>query len=519
MSRIRIVKGNITKIIGENYKVYSKEDIENIGSKVIQVGKKDGVSYGKNEKAPLLKEDAKCIVHIRPKEDWRGEFAFDWFREGNSALLDDVDFNEIVGKHYKYDEKEILKKLEKNIKDIYITDPNKWYVLEKDSDQNIIGAKNFFKKDPQYLSMDNCLDKLKQMYQVFRYKPKEDGEEKTYYASIIGLFPENERYGPGEASLNMHIEFLTDEKPDHLIFKVDGMEITDQHPIIGLSRYKIENPNTLETLIIKCKARSGKNGVVELFYNTTKSIQVYSVKNQIESLAGVIKFINTTAVQKKKVLIIKVKTSQGILGVPKENSLLIFEKVLNQCMLRPEFLIEDKNGKKFELDISKEKYQFKEKCHVNYNGDKKTWTMNDKDNELGEMLVNELTEQFPDYLGSEYFRLYFLDIISQDGNSIEKGYSKPTSNFGIMFKSHDAETIAHECLHGLGLPHTFSYNTSSYGNNIINYKAQTTKNIMDYSGMKNNPLEIFNGKKSTYIPQEEYYLYYWQWKKVNKNIQ
>lgn len=50
MSRTRIVKGNITKIIGGNYKRYSKDDIENIGSKVIQIGKEGGVSYGEAEK-------------------------------------------------------------------------------------------------------------------------------------------------------------------------------------------------------------------------------------------------------------------------------------------------------------------------------------------------------------------------------------------------------------------------------------------------------------------------------------
>lgn len=50
MSRTRIVKGNITKIIGGNYKRYSQSDIENIGEKVIQIGKSDGVSYGIVEK-------------------------------------------------------------------------------------------------------------------------------------------------------------------------------------------------------------------------------------------------------------------------------------------------------------------------------------------------------------------------------------------------------------------------------------------------------------------------------------
>ncbi|MDY3548861.1 hypothetical protein PG291_09635 [Riemerella anatipestifer] len=54
MSRTRIVKGNITKIIGGNYKRYSKDDIVNIGSKVIQIGKEGGVTYGEPE-APSKK--------------------------------------------------------------------------------------------------------------------------------------------------------------------------------------------------------------------------------------------------------------------------------------------------------------------------------------------------------------------------------------------------------------------------------------------------------------------------------
>src|SRR5690606_38537775 len=140
----------------------------------------------------------------------------------------------------------------------FIKDTNVWYIVEKDSDKNITGAKEYFRKDPQFLSADNSLDRLKFLYQGFSYISKE-GEEKIYYSSILGLFPENENYGPNQADLNLHIDFLTDEKPDYLIFKVDGIEITEQHPIIGLSRCKIENPNSLESLSIKCKARGGKN--------------------------------------------------------------------------------------------------------------------------------------------------------------------------------------------------------------------------------------------------------------------
>ncbi|MDR2237203.1 MAG: hypothetical protein LBE92_13865 [Chryseobacterium sp.] len=53
MSRTRIVKGNITKIVGGNYKIYSKENIENYSAqKVVQVGKEKGVLYGNPEEPP-----------------------------------------------------------------------------------------------------------------------------------------------------------------------------------------------------------------------------------------------------------------------------------------------------------------------------------------------------------------------------------------------------------------------------------------------------------------------------------
>lgn len=526
MSRTRIVGGKYTIKVGGDYNMYSASDIITTAGKEIIETSDEGIFWGDNPKLPPpIKSDAKCIVYARPKATWKGEFAFDWFREGNSLLLDDVDFNEIVGKYYSKPEKELVKIIEKenisSLSDNFIKDPNQWYIVDKDSDNNITGAKEYFKKDPQFLSADNSLDKLKEIYQGFRYTPKGSEEEKIYYSSIIGLFPENEDYGPNQAELNLHIEFLTDEKPDYLIFRVDGIEITEQHPIIGLSRYKIENPTELEALTIRCKARGGKNGVIELFYNRTKDIQIYSVKKSEndkfpEHLAGVIKFVNPTAAQKKKILIIKVQTAANEIGEPKTNSLSIFEKVLNQCLLQPDFITHDKDGKEFKLDISQEKHQFREKCKATQ---KDGVTTIFSTGYLGKMMVDELQSQFPNYMGSEYFRLYFLDVLYKDKSSMIRGYSNPNDNFGIMFKNHDPETIAHECLHGLGLPHTFSYDIKKYGKDTFAYKAQTTQNIMDYSAMKNNPIEVYNGKTNTHTPKEEYYLWYWQWKKVNRNIQ
>ncbi|MFC6269720.1 hypothetical protein [Frigoriflavimonas asaccharolytica] len=53
MSRTRIVKGNVTKIVGKSYKIYSKENIENYSAKkIIQVGKEGGVLYEEPETPP-----------------------------------------------------------------------------------------------------------------------------------------------------------------------------------------------------------------------------------------------------------------------------------------------------------------------------------------------------------------------------------------------------------------------------------------------------------------------------------
>lgn len=67
MSRTRIVKGNITKIIGGNYKIYSKDNIENNASKVIQVGKESGVTYGEPTKPPNIEFKPKKIK-FRPNK-------------------------------------------------------------------------------------------------------------------------------------------------------------------------------------------------------------------------------------------------------------------------------------------------------------------------------------------------------------------------------------------------------------------------------------------------------------------
>lgn len=75
-----------------------------------------------------------------------------------------------------------------------------------------------------------------------------------------------------------------------------------------------------------------------------------------------------------------------------------------------------------------------------------------------------------------------------------------------MFNIHTATTIGHECLHGLGLPHSF------FGTDYI-YKAQKTDNVMDYSHLERDKV---NNQASTKLDRVS--TWYWQWKKINTNI-
>lgn len=91
-------------------------------------------------------------------------------------------------------------------------------------------------------------------------------------------------------------------------------------------------------------------------------------------------------------------------------------------------------------------------------------------------------------------------------NSGAAGYCRQDENYhyGVMFSQHNEYTIAHECLHGLGLPHSF------FGDSFV-YQAQKTDNIMDYSHQERDMVNggVFH-KKIDRIAT-----WYWQWQIIN----
>ncbi|WP_449399661.1 hypothetical protein [Chryseobacterium wanjuense] len=103
MSKIRFVKGKITEIINEDYNVYSVSDVVvNARGEIRQTGVEKGVSFGNPKHVPGIELPAKCVVHFRPKNNWKGEdYGFDWMRLGETSSFGDKDYKDIIAEQYK----------------------------------------------------------------------------------------------------------------------------------------------------------------------------------------------------------------------------------------------------------------------------------------------------------------------------------------------------------------------------------------------------------------------------------
>lgn len=87
MSRIRIVKGKFTEVVGKDYNIYSASSIvDNAMGEIVEKGEEKGVSYGIAKKAPLV---GKYVVEMY----WT-------YGENNTKLMNEskffVDMNLVV---------------------------------------------------------------------------------------------------------------------------------------------------------------------------------------------------------------------------------------------------------------------------------------------------------------------------------------------------------------------------------------------------------------------------------------
>ena len=520
------IQAEETNIAGKKQLFMHSDKVAKVNSlEQIQINAKNGNSLT-NIPDPFLFLEmflfANCIVQFRPQSSWKGEFGFDWFRIGDTGRAGDVSYDTIIGQYYDNDSN--------NATVLRNTDINTWT--------------RFFRLDPQptRFSEFNRLDQLKREYGIKHYTIEKDSSNKDiikpYYIPILSLFPRQQDPNDprkfietGEAELKLHIQFgtiekdgkKTKDKPDRLRFEMDGILMNDNHPFVKVNNPEIVKKNIDEKIDITITCI---NSFTENKYIKVWAIKLNDKQEEIEKRqAGALKIIAPSYQMQKDIVIVKIRTSNGI-GAPSNYNQL--SRNLRQALIIPNIVEKrrDASGqmKEIILDLRVPSSNYGQ---VDFNAEYEVIAGNIKKNKGNKNISidNLLNQQLKRIYGNvfdNHFKLFFIantyksvSIGDEGGSGSTAGYSNVLTDYGIMFGTHDAKTIGHETLHGLGLYHTFSDNIELQhaADSKYIYKALVTDNVMDYSENEIDKVTMEAHKPITRIST-----WYWQWKIINPNI-
>ncbi|OWP78791.1 hypothetical protein [Flavobacterium oreochromis] len=514
MSRTRIVGGNLIKITGGTYRIFAKKGIEFHSNGKIIMNAEGGTVYGEPESPPVIQANitlpAKCIVQFRPKNGWKGEFGFDWFRLGDTGIKGDVDYNTIVGQYYN----------------LPVTNPNTRI------NRNGNAWTTNFERDPQpaAFAQHNRLQQLKRLYGIEYFQLTDDKgvlQTKEYYKPVIALFAQQRDPNKpkkfietGKAELQLYLQFDYQNgkavKPKKILFEANGVLLDSNNPDIEIDKPTIEEKDINEKIEIELTCKTE--------FQADKTVEVYAISNdaagnEIKLLAGVLKVIAPSKKVTKNILIVKVKNSEG---TGKKQSLDLLKKITRQALIN--LIITEKhidangNDKDIKIDLSNPQlnmahWDFDTICNVDATKTPRNILRTD---DLDTMLLDNFNRDFGNQFAN-HFILFFLPntnitgVINNGGDDGDQGtgnagFSVLNSGYGVMYSNHTDKTIAHETLHGLGLPHSF------FGQHYV-YQAQKTENIMDYS---HSPVDLAT---NTIRPEkdliERISTWFWQWNIIN----
>jgi len=475
MSRIRIVEGTITKKTGGNHYMYYDGNITfNAGGFIHETAERH--TYGNPLSPPKPELPAKCIVHFRPKKNWRGEdYGFDWMRMGDSNLINgqtifgDSNYKDIVAKQY--------------------TDSTFATLVR---DVNEYGG--VFKKDPI------LYNKLTTIYDTHTIPWKEIDDENgncipaEYYCSWLSMYPNT------KATISLIVDI--EEEPDLLRFEDNKYFTVTPKEIVLKGKGKKALP---DHVTIECLQE----------FSSDQTIIINAIKedeNCVEQvqLAGKLNvWANNSAKQKKaKVLLVEVRTNinknvNGNIIGQKE----LFENYLKQALIETDVAI-------VQVDVSADsKFQSGGNYVVNgqivshYPAGSYPAGFLTIENYLYNKIKADLIAINSAYENKydDYYKAFYLGEnggqLRTDGKiSGLNGYA--TGKNVVLFFTKNNQTAAHEFLHSFNLPHSFT-NEEADANALFTYKYATTENILDYSH---------------HIPQTRYSLWKWQWDKANKSL-
>jgi hypothetical protein len=374
---------------------------------------------------------SRCLVHFRPGADWKGEFGFDWIREGNTGLTGDEDYK-IISKPF----------------DIIKTEYNR----------------------PAHIKWDKV----------------KDGKDFEYYAPWLSLFPEKQTQGAGNlkkcrAKLKCYYE-IKDEKPEKIhfyfdakFFKLSVAEITPN----AIGKYEGNSGMDLE---ITCIEEFDEDQDIYAFVDTREPDG--SFKTYIGGKMRVVKN-NKDSRFSAKVVFVKVRTDFNV-----DNQVDAISKT-DMDLMQTHFcqLLTTLNFKEESLDLRDDdelvnNYAFFQnktfKIASNPQGKIK----------LHDFLDSRFRKKFEGgkYPYDDYYKIFYFKedggVFGEDGKYVlaggeASGIPSPIKCVNI-YNRHKESAPTHELFHAMGLYHTFE------PTNLNKYKFdfKKTENIMDYSQIR-----------------------------------
>lgn len=423
-------------------------------------------------------------VHFRPTTSWLGEFGFDWIKIGDSGLSGDT----------------ITPINRKSIENIghYYTSPNSDI---KEVDDH--GIPNNFK-----------IEKVEFHSQLINYTcyPRQIGNESLYVAPWLSLYPAKDSSGNPtsfpktnydstpkcltEVTLNLILNIAASSSITQLKLKYEKslFAITSIDPSVT-SPLPDANDNRITYSYLQINKVSGNYPTsLEIKisclseFSIIKNIQVISVENGNEKQTGLLNLSPNSSNNRKEVelLLVNCETDlmvagQSVYGFEITSPFTIRNKILSEISLSlNQSLIDIRGFTSIDLDLTRNTRQdFYTKYHTLtsegylHPNVEHSYLMS----LLPSSIVNDKLIIFciNEYCANPIPGSTNLEIVH--GQAEEINVPKIILYKSGMYQGtvNDPNTSSHECLHGLGLFHSFS-NLSPF-----TYKKTLTDNIMDYT--------------------------------------
>ncbi|WP_373721836.1 phage baseplate assembly protein V [Bacteroides heparinolyticus] len=407
-----------------------------------------------------VEEKAKhCVVYFKRKNGYKGEYGFDWFRMGENAAMGDSRFSETIGHHYETD---------RAGKKITCRDGNKAYRYPFEVLSTSVNRKK---------------NSFEQFIIGFKRAKARIGvtatESFTYFVPRMTMMPGT------TAEIIAEVELEGEKtKPKEIKLKLDKED--------GLKLSQTTLP-----------VKAGKVKITITCTSELKEKRTLTVLTDDGDTAGKLFILPNSKQHQRniKVVFVKVKTILDRVQGEKTGKISQADKDLFINVLHQALINVDGGIKEAEINCTERTFKVKfctEKRTIVNNILQKKTVIKDDNITASAMRTNMLNVLKAKY--DKQFDGYYTVFFFGDKSERTNGYAYPNSTYGVFFDGHKPSTVPHELLHALGLEHSFDAAGGAYG-----YQYHTTDNIMDYSHHQPNPIERVS-------------LFYWQWKKINKNI-